>query len=312
MPWFYVDDGFSDSKPVLNLPERYRLAACGLWVLAGSWSAKEETDGEVPDEVLGQFGHGNTINALTRHLSSGPAPLWKSTDDGIQFRGWAKWQRTRAELMAKRASDAARQKRHRGRNAPPEAADLLTANGRETDGKPTANGRETDGKPTANGRENYTETGSTSVNAALSQCDPARAGADPTRPLTVVTYEAALRNEPRARAAVPELFDAQSATPAAELVRAVIPSEHPPAVQTALRLRASELLHNGTPADDVTAALRLWLTKKHLGPNSLASLVSEVIKTRADPTVNGAATTKALGYRQLGAELIAEIHGDQP
>jgi hypothetical protein len=40
VPWFYVDDGFSDSKPVLNMPDRHRLAACGLWVLAGSWSAK--------------------------------------------------------------------------------------------------------------------------------------------------------------------------------------------------------------------------------------------------------------------------------
>ena len=29
MPWFYVDDGFSDSKPVMDMPARHRLAACG-------------------------------------------------------------------------------------------------------------------------------------------------------------------------------------------------------------------------------------------------------------------------------------------
>src|ERR1700742_1294424 len=56
MPWFYVDDGFSDSKPVLNMPDRHRLAACGLWVLAGSWSAKEELDGFVPNSKLRQLG----------------------------------------------------------------------------------------------------------------------------------------------------------------------------------------------------------------------------------------------------------------
>ena len=26
MPWFYVDDGFSDSKPVMDIPDRHRLA----------------------------------------------------------------------------------------------------------------------------------------------------------------------------------------------------------------------------------------------------------------------------------------------
>ncbi|WP_142926749.1 hypothetical protein [Mycobacterium marinum] len=102
MPWFYVDDGFSDSKPVLNMPDRYRLAACGLWVLAGSWSAKEETDGLVPGSKLRQLGaRAPIIAALT---DSGPlsAPLCTRVSDGIQFNSWDKWQPTKAELVAER------------------------------------------------------------------------------------------------------------------------------------------------------------------------------------------------------------------
>lgn len=116
MPWFYVDDGFSDSKPVLNLPGRHRLAACGLWVLTGSWSAKEETDGFVPDVQLRRLGSRPAlVDSLT---TEGPmeAPLWSRVEGGIVFNSWAKWQQTRAELEAKRRADAARQQKHRLRN----------------------------------------------------------------------------------------------------------------------------------------------------------------------------------------------------
>ena len=92
-----------------------------------------------------------------------------------------------------------------------------------------------------------------------------------------------------AAAPIPEPQTAAAATPGADLVRAIIPNEHPDAIKTALRLRASELINAGTPPDTVAAALRLWLTKPNLGPNTLPALVSEVIKTanghaRAAPT----------------------------
>jgi hypothetical protein len=115
-----------------------------------------------------------------------------------------------------------------------------------------------------------------------------------------------------AAAAIPEPLDAIAATSGADLVRRIIPSEHPAAVQTALRLRASELINTGTPQPIVDAALRLWLTKPNLGPHTLPSLVSEVLKTqlRGAPNGIGKSSQKALEYRQLGRELIEEIHGD--
>lgn len=108
-----------------------------------------------------------------------------------------------------------------------------------------------------------------------------------------------------AAVAIPEPLDAIAATSGAELVRRVIPSEHPAAVQTALRHRASELVNTGTPARTVEAALRLWLTKPNLGPHALPSLVSEVIKSqqpRAAPGISGltAGEAKVAEWAALG------------
>lgn len=99
-----------------------------------------------------------------------------------------------------------------------------------------------------------------------------------------------------------------AATSGADLVQRLIPREHPDAVKTALRIRASELINTGTPAEMVGEALQLWLTKPHLGPNVLPSLVSEVIKLRT-PTPNGIGkpSQKALGWGAAGAELLAEM-----
>lgn len=107
-----------------------------------------------------------------------------------------------------------------------------------------------------------------------------------------------------------------AATPAAELVREIIPNTHPKASLTALRIQAGELLHTGTEPETVRAALRLWCDKPGIGNGRtiLASLVSEVIKTRAGPlpAVNGGQppgvgkpTQKALGYAASAQRIIA-------
>ena len=81
---------------------------------------------------------------------------------------------------------------------------------------------------------------------------------------------------------------AASATPGADVVREVVPTGHPPATLTALRIQASELLNTGTDRDTVKAALQLWCDKPGIGIGRtiLASLASEVIKARAAPTLN--------------------------
>jgi hypothetical protein len=111
---------------------------------------------------------------------------------------------------------------------------------------------------------------------------------------------------------IPEPLDSVAATSGAELVRRAIPKEQPAAVQTALRLRASELVNTGTPPDIVEEALRDWATRTGIGPGVLPSLAADVIKrrnghARAAPNGIGKPTEKALGWQAAADELIAEM-----
>jgi hypothetical protein len=118
MPWFYVDDGFTYSKPVMNLPRAVRLEAVGLWTLAGAWSAHEETDGHVPMVALKAMGA--RLSVIRALCDPGPmdAALWERTENGIRFKNWEKWQKTSAELRENRKKSAEKMRRFRkGRNA---------------------------------------------------------------------------------------------------------------------------------------------------------------------------------------------------
>lgn len=123
MPWFYVDDGFSDSKPVMSIPDHLvrvpmRLAVCGLWVLAGSWSAKEELDGFIPMSKLKTLRAPRSVVEAITSPGALDAPLCDPKVDGIQVKNWQKWQPTKAEIVAKRKREAEkkRNQRRRGRN----------------------------------------------------------------------------------------------------------------------------------------------------------------------------------------------------
>jgi hypothetical protein len=80
-----------------------------------------------------------------------------------------------------------------------------------------------------------------------------------------------------------------TAADAYRLVDQAIGREHPHAVRTALAIESGGLLLAGHDAELIAAALGLWLTKPHLGPRSLPSLVSEAIRTRDKPARMGTA-----------------------
>ena len=117
MPWFKVDDGFANSKPVLRIPRRYRAPAIGLWVLAGTWSAKELTDGFVPDYALEDFA---STPAMAEQLVR--AGLWEKAENGYQFVGWSNYQPTKVQVLTRRAEEADR--KSRAREAKRKRADL--------------------------------------------------------------------------------------------------------------------------------------------------------------------------------------------
>ncbi|MGC5249640.1 hypothetical protein ACPXB3_22280 [Gordonia sp. DT219] len=99
---------------------------------------------------------------------------------------------------------------------------------------------------------------------------------------------------------------------AARLVRERIADNHPAAVKTALRLKASELIHDGTSPEIVAEALDRWSVKSGVGPGILPSLVSDVLKDRSGSGARavGAATTKANGWLEI-ANAAALTHDDQ-
>ncbi len=84
MPWFKVDDKFhSHSKVRKVLADD--PAALALWVVAGSWSSDNTTDGVIPDHQLPWlFPVG--ADELARKLVA--ARLWKRVRGGYEFHEW--------------------------------------------------------------------------------------------------------------------------------------------------------------------------------------------------------------------------------
>ena len=94
MTWFRVDDRFHSHPKALAAGP----AALGLWVIAGSWSAANLTDGFVPDHVLPRLADG--AEELARTLVA--AGLWRRCRGGYRFHDWSDYQETRDDRLRKR------------------------------------------------------------------------------------------------------------------------------------------------------------------------------------------------------------------
>ncbi len=110
MPWFNVDDGFAFHRKTV----RAGNAATGLWVRAGSWCAKELTDGFVPDHMVPTMG---TVKQAERLVMAG---LWVRDDEreGFQFHEYAEDGRnlTREVVLKKREQAAEKKRKQREGN----------------------------------------------------------------------------------------------------------------------------------------------------------------------------------------------------
>lgn len=298
MPWFNVDDGFANSKPVLRIPRRYRCAAIGLWTLAGSWSAKELTDGFVPDHTIEEFASTPAIADVLVKCG-----LWKKSGDGWQFENWPKWQKTKAQVLAFREAEAERKRNARAKNKPKDhptngLGETYSDRDRIVNGSSTSRAGESgsehvaDCTPKTAGTEGVSTPDAARTKPGVPLGHHPESGQPLPKPSpSPKETSSAVSTEPHS---APEPTPAASATPGADLVRENIRGNHPSATLTALRIQASELLKTGTDRDTVASALQLWNDKPSvgIGRTILASLCSEVIKTANGAPATGSKPSK--------------------
>jgi hypothetical protein len=98
MTWFKVDDSFYDHPKVFDAPD----CAVALWLRAGTWSARNLTDGFVPAGMPARFcdDHERAVRDL---MTRG---LWKRARGGYQFHDWRDYQPSAAEVKSVREKRA--------------------------------------------------------------------------------------------------------------------------------------------------------------------------------------------------------------
>jgi len=129
MVWFRMDDSFPSHPKVLGIPRRDRLAAIGLWTLAGGWCAKQLTDGYLAEHMVDEIG--GTQKAARTLVEVG---LWELREGGYQFHDWDQYNPTREEVEADRAAARERMKRVRsGRSSGGSSAEVRANTKRSSD-----------------------------------------------------------------------------------------------------------------------------------------------------------------------------------
>lgn len=120
MPYMSVEDDFADHPKVVALWGGPCAAdAIALWVLAGSWSSRQLTDGFIPDARVKLFP--TKAKAAAELVRVG---LWTRVEGGYQFHEWSERNPSAAGVKKRRAKQAERTRRHRQKrmgNEPDEA-----------------------------------------------------------------------------------------------------------------------------------------------------------------------------------------------
>jgi hypothetical protein len=75
---FYVDNDL----PLHPVVQEAGNAAMGVWVRAGAWTAKHNTNGFIPAHIARKIGTGPQLRRLVE------AGLFRKTAKGYRFRGW--------------------------------------------------------------------------------------------------------------------------------------------------------------------------------------------------------------------------------
>jgi hypothetical protein len=100
--WFKVDDSLHSHNKIRKVLAD-EPAALALWLVAGSWSSANLTDGLVPDHQLPWL-FPTDPESLARKLVT--ARLWRRVRGGYKFHDWTDWNPTAEHVQAVRKARA--------------------------------------------------------------------------------------------------------------------------------------------------------------------------------------------------------------
>ncbi|MFI5659186.1 hypothetical protein [Streptomyces sp. NPDC051684] len=120
MSWLKLDDGFDEHPKVVAVGP----TAGFLFIKGMCYCGRQLTDGYIPAPVARKLGTKKQIAKLVTydlwHRSGHQcARCVQPPDGGFVVHDYAAYQQSRAQVEAKRKSDAERQRRHRGASSPP-------------------------------------------------------------------------------------------------------------------------------------------------------------------------------------------------
>lgn len=294
MTWFKTDDGFWRHRKVrklgrAKLTTTAQVACAGLWQLAGSWAADNESDGFVPTEQVQQWDPKLTLVARLVHVG-----LWHETEvdgePGYRFHDWHDYNPTADEVQDKRAKRAAA-----GR-----LGGLRSGQSRRSNSEANASASATPNAE-ANAKQNRTPTriGTTQV--------PTQGAGNVTRDTREPDHDEQPHTGPG--------ITGPTAVSAKHLVQRHIGPEFPAAIRTALAIEVGQML-NSHPEHVLAEALTEWKTRTGIGPRMLPNLVADIVKGQANPNAYGVRSPsarlsprseKVQGWAEVGRQVQAEI-----
>lgn len=98
MTWFRVDDSFPQHPKVLAIPRRDRVAAIGLWTLAGTWCAAQLTDGHLGGHMVAELAASQKHADLLVRVG-----LWETVEGGYQVHDYLDYNPSAEEVRADQA-----------------------------------------------------------------------------------------------------------------------------------------------------------------------------------------------------------------
>jgi hypothetical protein len=131
--WFKVDDKLTSSRKVLRIPRAHRVAAMGLWALAGSWCSSALTDGAVPAYMAEELGGTEELAlhlvavGMWHHAADEACPAEderctanrpKALEDGWWFHDWKQCNPLRTEVETEREQAKERMRQLREKRSP--------------------------------------------------------------------------------------------------------------------------------------------------------------------------------------------------